>query len=271
MNDAGQDLAVSRVGSILVLRIDRESRLGALSSELIDRLRAEFHAVEEDPSISVVIITGTGKAFVAGADIAEYRDVTVESFTDYQYRSRLLFDGIAALDRPVIAAVNGYALGGGFELALACDLIVASRTAQFGLPEVKLGLVPGGGGPQRLSRRTSASFAKEVTMIGRLISGEEALHRGIVSRLAEPESLMAEATALARDLAGLPWRAVRRVKSLVDTGFALPLDEALTADQEALIELFLSEDAREGIAAFLDKRPARFRGPGDSTRSENDG
>lgn len=265
-HDAG--LVVSRERDVVTLRIDREDKLGALSTDLLQALDDEFSAVRADPTVAVVVLTGTGRGFIAGADIGEYRDVTRESFAQYQARSRRLFDGIAALDRPVIAAVNGYALGGGFEIALACDLIVASSTARFGLPEVRLGLVPGGGGPQRLARRTNAAWVKEIAMTGRMIEPAEALARGVISRVVEPSDLQATARGLAEELAALPWQAVRRLKSLIDEGIERPLAEALGVDQDALLELFETQDASESVAAFLDKRPARLTQPGRDADGE---
>jgi enoyl-CoA hydratase/carnithine racemase len=263
-------LVVERVGDVLVLRIDRPDKLGALSRALLEALEEQVGTIRDDPTVAVVVLTGSGRGFIAGADIAEYHGVTSESFADYQYRSRRLFDGVAALDRPVIAAVNGYALGGGFELALACDIIIASSAARFGLPEVMLGLVPGGGGPQRLARRTSPAWVKEIAMTGRRVDPPEALARGVISRIVEPDDLMAEAMTLANDLAQLPWRAVRRMKGLIDESVDQSLGDALDVGQQALLELFETPDGREGITAFLDKRPARFTQSGRDTRPEGD-
>jgi len=258
----GAGLVVDRHDRVVTLRIDREERLGALSTALLAALEAEVSVVADDASIGALVLTGTGRSFVAGADLAEYRELDDAGFADYQARSRRLFDRIASLPQPVIAAVNGFALGGGFELALACDMIIAARCAVFGLPEVGIGLVPGGGGPQRLARRTSPTWAKEIAMTGRRITADEALMRGVAARVVDDDALMVEAGGLAAELAARPWRSVRALKRLIDDGIERTLDEALAADQLALLELHASPDGREGVAAFVEKRPARFEAPG---------
>lgn len=253
-------LAVTRVGRVVRLRIAREDKLGALSSGLLAALHSQVAAIRADAGVGAVIVTGTGRSFVAGADIAEYRGATQDSFDGYQRASRALFDGIEALPQPTIAAVNGYAFGGGFELALACDFILADPAATFALPEIRLGLFPGGGGPQRLSRRVGTVWTKEVVMTGRTVAAAELRERGLAS-VAAPGRLDAEAQAFAGTLASMPHEAVREAKRLIDDGARKDLYDALTADQEALSRLFALPDGIEGVTAFIEKREPRFRYP----------
>jgi enoyl-CoA hydratase len=208
----------------------------------------------------VVVLTGTGRGFVAGADITEYHGVSRTEFDDYQRLSRGVFDQLAQLPQPTVAAVNGYALGGGFELALCCDFIVASSSARFGLPEVSLGLLPGGGGTVRLARAVGARVAKELVLTGRRMKPPEAQALGLLTALVEPDELLPRALELAREIARQAPLAVREGKRLVDDGLDSGMATALTREQQVLSWLFTTEDAREGVASFLDKRVARFRG-----------
>jgi len=252
-------LVVERDGGVVQVRIDREEALGALSRGILETLLAVEEDLSSDRSVRVVILTGTGKGFIAGADIGEYDGVEQEAFDDYQLLGRAVFDGWAALPAYTIAAVNGWALGGGFELALCCDEIMAVERARFGLPEVKLGLVPGGGGTQRLSRALGARFTKRLVVTGEFVSAPELHRRGLVSELAvDADALAAAAAAQAQLVAGNAPLAVRAGKRIVDAGLELPLTQALAAEQRALSELYATADAREGVAAFLGKRDPVF-------------
>ena len=255
------NLVVEDIDHVRVLRIDRESKLGALSSQLVDSLGLAINEVSQSDSVRTVVLTGTGRGFIAGADIAEYTAFTPTTFDAYQRRSRKVSDALEALPQITIAAVNGYAFGGGFEIALCCDLIIAGTSARFGLPEIKLGLVPGGGGPQRLSRLINTRFAKELTLTGRTMLPEEALHRGVINSVVEDDQLRAETLRLASELASLPQLALQATKRRIDNGLLEPLESALTQDRIALSKLYLTADAREGLAAFVEKRQAVF---GDS-------
>ncbi len=254
------NLVEDRRDSVAVLRVEREEALGALSRGMVEALERYLAGLAGDGSVRALVLTGTGKGFIAGADIGEYDGVTQAAFDDYQRLSRRTFDALAALPQPTIAAVNGYALGGGFEVALACDLIVASTAARFGLPEVKLGLLPGGGGTQRLPRAIGTRAAKELVLTGRFMRPDEAERRGLVAAVTEPEALMAAAVDLAKRLAAGAPLAVREGKRLIDDGVQAPLPTGLALEQRVLSNLYATDDAREGIRAFLEKREPRFGG-----------
>jgi enoyl-CoA hydratase len=255
-----EHLVEERDGAVALLRIDREPALGALSRSMVEALLGYLGELAGDRDVRALVVTGTGRGFIAGADVAEYHEVSQFAFDDYQRLSRRAFASLAALPQPTIAAVNGFALGGGFEVALACDLIVASSDARFGLPEVKLGLLPGGGGSQRLARAIGARATKELVMTGRTMRAEEADRRGLLSRVVAPEELRESALALAAKLSERAPLAVREAKRLVDDGLEMSLDAAWTFEQRVLSALFASDDATEGIQAFIDKRDPSFDG-----------
>lgn len=248
-----------RSGPVRVLRIDREAALGALSREILETLR-RYLAELADSDARVLVITGTGKGFVAGADIEEYVGVTHRQFVDYQSLGRQVFDAIADLPQFTIAAVNGYALGGGFELALACDVMIAAERARFGLPEVKLGLLPGGGGTQRLSRSLGTRFTKELVATGRFVAAPELFRRGLLASVHPADELLAAARLLADTVASNAPLPVRAATALIDRGMTMSITDALTEEQRVLAELYTTADASEGIAAFVEKREPHFRG-----------
>lgn len=245
-------------GAVRVLRIDREDKLGALSASLVEALSAEFARVAADEQVRAMVLTGTGRGFIAGADIGEYEGADPDTFVEYQHKSRAVFDALEALPIPTIAAVNGYAFGGGFELALCCDIILASESARFSLPEVKLGIIPGGGGTQRLTRAAGPRFAKEVIMTGRTVRSDEALRRGIAAAVIPDDELDSAARSLARQLAAGPSQALREIKRLVDRAPGRELGDGLADEQATLAQIFSSADAQEGIAAFSQKRDPEF-------------
>lgn len=255
-----EHLVEERDGAVAVLRVDREERLGALSRGTVEALIAYLDELARDDEVRVLVVTGTGRGFIAGADINEYDGVSQAAFDAYQRLGRTAFGKLAALPQPTIAAVNGYAFGGGFEVALACDLIVASTAARFALPEVKLGLLPGGGGTQRLARAIGVRATKELVMTGRSMRPDEAERRGLVSRVVDPDQLLSAALDLAHTLADRAPLAVREAKRLVDDGVEASLDAGWTLEQRVLSALYASVDAREGIRAFIEKRDPKFQG-----------
>ncbi|MFB6551114.1 enoyl-CoA hydratase/isomerase family protein [Streptomyces sp. NPDC056405] len=255
-----EHLVETRRNGVAVLRVNRESALGALSRGMVEALGSYLEDLRVDDEVRVLVLTGTGRGFVAGADINEYSEVSRAAFDGYQRLSLEVFERLTRLPQPAVAAVNGYALGGGFELALCCDFVVASTAARFGLPEVKLGLLPGGGGTVRLTRLIGAPRAKELVLTGRRMDGAEAERMGLVTSVVEPAELMPTALALAEGIADQAPLAVREGKRLVDDGLESGLGAALLREQQSLSWLYTTEDAREGVAAFLEKREARFLG-----------
>jgi enoyl-CoA hydratase/carnithine racemase len=251
---------IAREGSVAILTFTREDRLNALDSRTFRDLIAVADDFARDPDLRAIILTGRGKAFVAGADINEYDGITLTQYVGFQRLGREMYDRWEALPKPVIAAVNGYALGGGFELVLIADLVVASERAKLGLPESKLGLLPGGGGTQRLTRLVGRNKAKELIMTGDFIDAAEAQRLGVVNRVVPPEELMPAALALAGTLAERAPLAVAMAKELINDGLDASLATAITQEMGMASTLYASEDAREGVAAFLEKRPPRFTG-----------
>jgi enoyl-CoA hydratase/carnithine racemase len=246
---------------IVSLTFNRPEKMNALSTPLMQTLEAELDSIARDRSVRVVILTGAGeKAFVAGADIDEYRGNRSEAFIAYQLDGRRIFDKLEALPQPTIAAVRGYALGGGFELALCCDLIIAAQSARFGLPEGLLGLSPGGGGTQRLTRAVGRVVASDIMLAARRITGERAYQLGLAVEVTSDEALMETAVTRAQAMLKLGPLAQAEMKRLIRQGYDAPLPVAQSFEQEVLFRLYSTADGQEGIDAFLDKRPPEFRG-----------
>jgi enoyl-CoA hydratase len=246
---------------VVLLTLNRPEKLNALSTPVIRSLEAELDAIASDPSVRVVILTGAGdRAFAAGADIAEYRGNRSAAFAAYQFESRRVFDKLEALPQPTIAAIRGYALGGGFEIVLCCDLIICSTSARLGLPEGLIGLSPGGGGTQRLTRAVGKHVASDIVLAARRITGERAYQIGLAIELTEDGELMEAALGRARAMLKLAPRAQTEMKRLIRQGFDAPLPVAQSFEQEVLFRLYGSHDGQEGIDAFLDKRQSEFTG-----------
>ena len=246
---------------ITQITFNRPEVLNALSTPLLEQFEAMLDSVAADASVRAVILTGAGeKAFVAGADIREYRDGRTAAFAAYQFESRRIFDKLEALSKPTIAAVRGYALGGGFEIALCCDLIVCSQSARLGLPEGQLGLIPGGGGTQRLTRAIGRYGASDLMLACTRMTGERAYQLGIAWEVCADADL--EAVVLQRAKAMLKVAPVAQIemKRLMRQGLDAPLPVAQSLEQEVLVRLYQSRDGQEGIQAFLDKRPPDFHG-----------
>lgn len=251
------NLVITDLGAVQVIRIDREEALGALSTGIVHAIDDVLSGLEQQRAVRCVVLTGTGRGFIAGADIKEYASASSEVFDEYQRFSRSVFERLATLPQVTIAAVNGYAFGGGFELAMACDFIVASESARFALPEVKLGLVPGGGGILRLADAGGTRWAKDVIISGRTVHPAEALERGVVSTVVPAGDLLDTAIAWARDVATRAPGAVRAITSLM-AGDERRTAAASAAERSALVSLFASRDGREGIRAFVEKRAPVF-------------
>jgi enoyl-CoA hydratase/carnithine racemase len=248
-------------GGVATLTLDRPGRLNAIGSDTVALLHDALDALEADAAARVVVVAGEGKAFSAGADITELD--RLDDAPDFARFVRSITDGfgrLAGLPQPSIAAVDGLALGGGFELALACDLRIAGDAARFGVPEVRLGLLPAAAGTQRLARLLPAAVAKHLLMTGEALGAEAALHWGLVNRVVPAGEALATATQLARSLATGPPRALAAAKRLVDEGAELPFDSAVGLERDTVAMLFATNDRREGVTAFLEKRPPRFTG-----------
>jgi len=251
----------ARQGAIALLTINRPKALNALNRDVLASLSARLDEVAADRTVRAVVLTGAGdKAFVAGADIAEMATMTPRQALAFAQAGNAILNKIEQMPKPVVAAVNGYALGGGCELALACDVILASRKARFGLPEVSLGVIPGFGGTQRLARLIGRNAAKHWVLTGDLFPAEEAWRIGLVYQIHEPEALAAAALEVAEHMAKRGPVAVAEAKHVINRGVQLPLSAAIELEAGAFARCFLSQDQREGMAAFLEKREPHFTG-----------
>jgi enoyl-CoA hydratase len=256
-----ENLTVHDVGGVRWITVNRPTKLNALNASVLAELGQAVAYVAADASVHAVVLTGAGeKAFVAGADIAEFVDMSADEAQNLSLRGQRLFDAIAALPKPVIAAVNGFALGGGCELAMACHFRVASSSARFGQPEVKLGLIPGYGGTQRLQRLVGRGRALELLLTGGTIDAATALAWGLVNRVVESSELHGAAQKLAEEILAAAPLAVARCLEAVGLGADLPLEQAQQHEAALFGLCFATDDAREGAAAFLEKRPPHFTG-----------
>ncbi|HET7503240.1 MAG TPA: enoyl-CoA hydratase-related protein [Kofleriaceae bacterium] len=261
--EAFETIQVEVDGALAIVTVSREPALNALSSQVMTELTAACGELEVSSDIRVVILTGAGdKAFVAGADISEMRDLTARQGQAFAEMGGALTQSIETSEKPWIAAVNGFALGGGCELALACDFIYASERAKFGQPEVKLGVIPGFGGTQRLARRVGIAKAKEMCMIGDPVDAAEALRIGLADAVWPHGELIARTREIAGRIAANGPLAVAEVKRLVHLGQSATLEQALAVEQRSFGMLFGTEDQREGMSAFLAKprRAPQFKG-----------
>ena len=246
---------------LATITINRPKALNALNSKVLKALEEVLDQVNVDDEIRVVIITGSGeKAFVAGADIAEMSEMTPLEGSNFSRLGQLVFKKVEELKKPVIAAVNGFALGGGSELALACDFIYASENAKFGLPEVTLGIMPGFGGTQRLPRLIGKGRAKELIFTGKMISASEAYEIGMVNKVVPLDQLMDAVKEVATQIAKNGPIAVYIAKNLVDVGYDIPLDDGCLMESRSFGMCCSTEDKKEGMKAFLEKRKPVFKG-----------
>jgi enoyl-CoA hydratase len=249
---------VERTGRVGVVLMNRPKQLNALSSELMGAVVGALQELDDDPEIRAIVLGGGERAFAAGADIAELAAGTPVSL--YTNRRLDQWDTIRGLHTPVVAAVSGFCLGGGCELAMLCDLIVASETAKFGQPEINLGVLPGAGGTQRLTRAVGKAIAMDMILTGRMIGAREALGLGLVARVVAREAWLDEAKRVAGDIAAKGPIAARLAKEAVDQAFEVPLSAGVEFERRAFYLARASEDATEGLTAFVEKRPPDFKG-----------
>jgi enoyl-CoA hydratase len=251
-----ENIRVEVKGRVGVIQLDRPKALNALNSALNGEIARAVTAFDADPAVGCMLIAGSEKAFAAGADIKEMADKSpVEAFMgDYA----ATFDAVARARKPVVAAVAGYALGGGCELALQCDIVIAADTAKFGQPEITLGVIPGIGGTQRLPRAVGKSKAMDLILTGRRMDAAEAERSGLVARVVPAASLMEEAMKVADTIASMPLPAVLAAKEAVSRAFESPLAEGTRFERRMFHLLFATKDQKEGMAAFVEKRPAKF-------------
>jgi enoyl-CoA hydratase len=252
------NLKIDREGRVVTVTLNRPEVLNALNSELLEELLAALTPLDADPEVGCFVITGSARAFAAGADIAEMAPKTgMEMFTENFFAG---WDSFAALRTPKVAAVAGYALGGGCELAMMCDFIIAADTAKFGQPEIKLGVIPGIGGTQRLTSLVGKAKAMDLILTGRLMDATEAERAGLVARVVPAESLLTEAAATAATIASYSKPVAMVAREAVERALEVGLSDGLMFERRTYHALFSSNDQKEGMAAFLEKRAPRFTG-----------
>lgn len=256
-----ENIRTEREGAVATVTLDRPEALNALSAGLLWNLDDAFEALGKDQGVRCVVLTGSERAFCAGANIGELAET---SAVDFLGTEGMLAPGpwnrIRDFKKPIVAAISGHALGGGFELAMACDMVVAAESAIFGLPEIKLGVIPGGGGTQRLIHAIGKARAMEMLLTGRNMGAQEAHAAGLVTRVVPAESYLDEAKSLAREIAGNAPLAVQIAKDSALAAFETALNEGLEHERRNFFLLLASEDKKEGVSAFLEKRKPKFRG-----------
>jgi len=245
-------------GKVGIIRLNRPEALNALCDRLMEELGQALRAFDADPAIAAIVLTGSEKAFAAGADIKEMKDRT---FPDVYLNDFIgaRWETVLEIRKPVIAAVAGYALGGGCELAMMCDLIIAADTAKFGQPEINLGIIPGAGGTQRLTRAIGKSKAMEMILTGRMMDAEEAERANLVCRVVPAAELIAEAVKIGEKIGALSAPAVAMAKEAVNAAFESTLAEGVRTERRLFLSLFATEDQKEGMTAFAEKRKPAFR------------
>lgn len=251
-----ETLAIERRDAVLLVRLDRPDKLNAINPEMMREIAWVLDEARADDVIRVVVLTGSERAFSVGADIDTFAQATTRDLAG-PLSDAHLWAAVWRFPKPLIAAVSGYAFGGGFELALACDLIVASETARFASPEIRLGVIPGAGGTQHLARRLGTARALELVLTGREVSAEEALALGLVNQVAAPDRYLNDALELAAQIASYSPEAVRAAKAAVVRGREMPWDGAVAFERELFLRLFDTPEARAAMRAFLERRQRR--------------
>ncbi len=258
MTAAYENILLRSQGRVGIVQLNRPQALNALNGALMAELIAALEAFDADEAIGCVMITGNEKAFAAGADIKQMAQATVVQMIDSPFIG--YWDSLARIAKPIVAAVSGWCLGGGCELAMACDLIVAAESAVFGQPEINLGIIPGAGGTQRLTRAVGKALAMDMVLTGRRLSAQEALSAGLVARVLPSEGFGEAALAVAAEIAGKSPLALRMAKEAINHAYELPLAEGVHLERRLFNMLFATEDQKEGMAAFVEKRAAVWKG-----------
>ena len=251
-------IVLETIGAVARITLHRPEQLNALNDELMDELGVALHDFDNNPEIAAIIITGSDKAFAAGADIKAMAELDFETAYTQNFITRN-WDAIGSVRKPVIAAVAGFALGGGCELALACDTIIAADNAQFGQPEIKLGIIPGAGGTQRLTRAIGKAKAMDMILTGRMMDATEAERAGLVSRIVPLDQLFDESLKMAQTIARYGRISTMMAKESVNVAFEQSLAAGLQFERRAFHSLFATADQKEGMAAFIEKRKAEFQ------------
>ena len=258
---AAPEVLVERDGAVGLVTLNRPQALNALSIPLMKAVAAAFESFETDDSIRVIVLAGGPRAFAAGADIGEMKDLVNSGAAQAALESHLArWDAVGRCRKPTLAAVSGFALGGGCELAMACDIILASENAVFGQPEILIGVIPGAGGTQRLTKAVGKSLAMDMVLTGRRLTAREALAAGLVARVYAPEVLLEEAKKLAREISKASPLAARAAKAAANAAVDRQLDAGLLKEREAFYRLFDTQDQKEGMKAFVEKRAPDFKG-----------
>ena len=255
---AYENILVETRGRVGLVTLNRPKALNALNDALMNELGEALATFDADEAIGAMVITGSEKAFAAGADIGAMKDRSFRDVYMGQYITRN-WERMRSIRKPVIAAVGGYALGGGCELAMMCDILIAADTAKFGQPEIKLGIIPGAGGTQRLPRAVGKAKAMDLILTGRMMDAAEAERSGLVARVVPVASLMDEAMKAAETIASMSLPSVLAAKEAVNRGFETSLAEGVRFERRVFHALFATKDQKEGMAAFIEKRPAKFR------------
>jgi enoyl-CoA hydratase len=245
-------------GRVGLITLNRPQAMNALNNPLMRELMDALAAFDKNDAVGAMVITGNEKAFAAGADIKEMADQSIQQMMDRDHVG--VFGRIRTIQKPVIAAVSGWALGGGCEVALSCDMIVASESARFGQPEITIGVIPGAGGTQRLARAVGKAIAMEMILNNRTLTAQEALQFGMVNRVVPVDGYLEEALGLAEEIASRAPLAVRAAKKMINQSFERPLSEGLSEERQQFYNLFATEDQKEGMQAFIDKRKPRWKG-----------
>ena len=245
-------------GHVGIIRLNRPEVLNARSLALMKKLVSQLEAYDLDENIHVILLSGSERVWAAGADITDMADAS--TFDMYNRQQFTRWERIKKISKPIVAAVSGYALGGGCELAMHCDIIIASETAKFGQPEINIGVMPGAGGTQRLTRAVGKAVAMDVVLSGRFLSAHEALDAGLVSRVVPKENFYTEALRIAHEVAGKPPLALRLAKEAILKAHEMSLSNGLEYERKLFYMLFATEDQKEGMRAFIEKRRPVFKG-----------